>query len=194
MKLAGRINTKSEEREMKRLVVALICLTLCPGVFVAQKGKAEPGYYPMGYSGDTWTGEVTAFDDEQRTLTLTNGTGKNAETFVASIPDSPYEWTHDIRKNRVLDFPFDKKATSQTFKYDGPGFAATLLPDSAMGGGNTGMFRRPNPPDSNRIDGFADFMSRRVTVYYTSREREVSGKKVKYNDVWRIQILPAKKK
>jgi hypothetical protein len=183
-----------EEHRVKRLIAAIILLILCPGAFVAQKGKAEAGYYPIGYAGDTWTGEVTAFDDEQRTLTLTHGSGKNAVTFVASIPDSPYEWARDIRKNRVLDFPYDKQAKYQTFKYDGPGFAATILPDSGMGSTATGMFQRPNPPDSNRVDGFADFMGRRVTVYYTAREREVDGKKVKYNDVWRVLIWPAKKK
>jgi len=32
-------------------------------------------------------------------------------------------------------------------------------------------------------------MGRRLTVYFTAREREVNGKKEKYNDVWRIRIL-----
>ncbi len=179
---------------MKRLIITLACLTLFPGVSAAQKGKAESDYYPMGYTGSTWTGEVTAFDNDHRTLTLTHSKGKDTETFVAYIPDSPYEWTRNIRKNRVLDFPFDKQAKYQTFKYDGEGFAATTLPDSAMPGGVTGMFKRPNPPDSNRITDFADFMGRRITVYYTPREREDNGKKVKYNDVWRIMVLPAEKK
>jgi hypothetical protein len=49
---------------MKRFFVAFVCLIVCAGVSVAQKGKAEPDYYPLGYSGDTWTGEVTAFDKQ----------------------------------------------------------------------------------------------------------------------------------
>ena len=56
---------------MKRLFVALACLILCASVSVAQKGKADADYYPMGYSLDTWTGEVTGFDNKDRTLTLT---------------------------------------------------------------------------------------------------------------------------
>ena len=48
------------ENRMKRFFVAFVCLIVCAGVSVAQKGKAEPDYYPLGYSGDTWTGEVTA--------------------------------------------------------------------------------------------------------------------------------------
>jgi hypothetical protein len=178
---------------MKRLFAALACLILCAGVSLAQKGKAEPDYYPRGYSGDTWTGGVTAFDNEQRTLTLTHGSGKNATTFVATIPDAPYEWTRDLRKARVLDFPYDKQASSQIFQYEGAGVMASVLPDSDVSTDGTGVIRRPNPPDSNRITDFADFKGRRITVYYTAREREVNGAKVKYNDVWRILVLSAKK-
>ena len=82
---------------MQRLLVALACLIFCAGVAVAQKGKADADYYPMGYSGDTWTGEVTAFDNEQRTLTLTFIKDKKELTFVAYVPDAPYEWGRDAR-------------------------------------------------------------------------------------------------
>jgi len=58
---------------MKRFFVAFGRLIVCAGVSVAQKGKAEPDYYPLGYSGDTWTGEVTAFDNKYRTLTFASG-------------------------------------------------------------------------------------------------------------------------
>lgn len=176
---------------MKRLFVALTCLILCAGAALAQRGKAPPDFYPMGYSGDTWTGEVTAFDNEQRTLTLTHGNGKNVSTFVASIPDAPYQWTRDLRKARVLDFPYDKQAKHQMFRYAGPGHAATLLPEGAP---PSGMQQRPNPPDSNQITDFSDFMARRIIVYYTQRERKVGSVSEKYNDVWRILVLPDKKK
>jgi hypothetical protein len=177
---------------MQRLFVACASLILCAGVALAQRGKAGPDYYPMGYSGDTWTGEVTALDNEHRTLTLTYGSGKNIQTFVASIPDAPYEWRRDIRNARVLDFPYDKKAKTQMFKYEGSGTAASTLPDS--GGNPSGMKVRPNPPDSNRITDLSDFMGRRIIVYYTTREQKVGGNKVKYNDVWRILVLAATKK
>jgi hypothetical protein len=36
-------------------------------------------------------------------------------------------------------------------------------------------------------------MGRSIVVYYTVRGREVNGQKVKYNDVWRIRVIPKKK-
>jgi len=65
--------------------------------------------------------------------------------------------------------------------------------DFTAAGDMTGIKQRPNPPASNVISDFGDFMGRRVTVYYTVRERKVNGVKEKYNDVWRIRILAAQK-
>ena len=179
---------------LKKLIVALACVAACTAASFAQKGKAGGDFYPMGYSGDTWTGEVTTFDNEQRTLTLTHGSGKKEQTFVASLPDAPYEWARDVHNVRVLDFPYDKKAKNQVFKYEGPGFAATVMPQ-VSGQGAGGIIRRPNPPDSNRITDFADFKGRLVTVYYTPRERKTAtGGEEKYNDVWRVRIYAEKKK
>jgi len=99
-----------------RPIFCLAFLAFIAAVTLAQKGTADlPEYYPMGYSGDTCTGEVTAFDNNERTLPLTYGSGKNIQTFVASIPDAPYEWTRDSRKSRVLDFPYDKRSSVQAF-------------------------------------------------------------------------------
>ncbi len=179
---------------MTKTLRATACLILCVGVSVAQKGKAEPDYYPMGYPGDTWTGQVTAFDNEQRTLTLTHISGKKVLTFVASIPDAPYEWARDIRRSPVLDFPYDKESKYQRFKYVGSGAAADILPDSGGMHGDTGMRTRPNPPASNQITDLNEFMGRHIIVYYTARERTVGGQKVKYHDVWRIRVLTAKGK
>jgi hypothetical protein len=176
---------------MKRLFVAFGFLTLCAVVSVAQKGKAEPDYYPMGYSGDTWSGEVTAFDNKYRTLTLTHTDGKDVVTFVASIPDAPYELGRDLRNFRVVDFPYKKDARIQVFKYEGSGTAVSILPKGDLG---DGMQRRPSPPASNVISDLAEFKGRSITVFYSVRDREVNGQKEKYNDVWRIRVFPAKKK
>lgn len=175
---------------MNRLIVAFGCLILCAGVSVAQKGKAEPDYYPMGYSGDTWTGEVTAFDNNSRSLTLTQTSGKEVVTFVASIPDAPYEIRRDGQNFRVVDFPYKKDAKIQIFKYDGPGKAGTILPPGDLG---DGIQRRPSPPPSNVFSDLSNFKGRHITVFYTPRDREVNGQKEKYNDVWRIRLLPEKK-
>lgn len=172
---------------MKGLLLASACLLLCAATCAAQKGKVEADFFPVGYEGDTWTGDVTAVDNAARTLTLTHKSGKKEETFVAALPDAPYEWTHDSHGERVLDFPFDKKSTYQVFKWEGPGFAATAMPTL----GNE-IQRRPNPPDSNRIGDLSDFKGRRVTVYYTARERAEGGAAVRYNDVWRVRIFPKK--
>src|SRR5262245_3215530 len=159
-----------EKRNMKRFFIAIICLNLFAEVSLGQKGKADADYYPLGYSGDTWTGEVTAFDNEQRTLTLTYVGGNNPFTFVAVIPDAPYEWRRDARNFRVVDFPYDKQAKNQVFKYTGPGDAATIMNESG-----SGMKTLPNPPDSNVISDLTDFKGRRITVYYTTRDRTVNG-------------------
>ncbi len=176
---------------MKRLLVAVICINVWVGIALAQKGKAEPDYYPLGYSGDTWTGEVTAFDNDLRTLTLTYTKDKKELTFVVSIPDAPYEWRRDARNFRVVDFPYDKTVNIQTFKYVGKGEGAAVI---VPGGPSVGIQKRANPPSSNVINDLIEFMGRSITVYYTVQERKVGSEKEKYNDVWRIRILPAKKK
>jgi hypothetical protein len=175
---------------MKRLFVAFGCLILWAGISVAQKGKADGDYYPMGYSLDTWTGEVTAFDNKDRTLTLTYTSGKDVVTFLASIPDAPYELGHDLHNFRVVDFPYKKDAKIQIFKYEGSGNAGSLLPKGDL---SDGIQRRPSPPASNVISDLEQFKGRHFTVYYTIREREVNGRKEKYNDVWRIRVLDKKK-
>ena len=180
---------------MKRLFVALACLALSAVATFGQKGKAQIDYYPMGYPGDTWTGVVTAFDNEHRTLTLSHGKDKKAVTFVASIPDAPYEWARNIQNARVLDFPYDKKSSFQVFQLVGTGHVASPVPDTGVVAQtpHSMISRRPNPPDANRITDFADFMGREVIVYYTVRERQVNGATEKYNDVWRVLILGKKK-
>jgi hypothetical protein len=102
---------------MTRLLLVPAFLIIFLGAISAQQGTADPDYYPIGYSGKTWTGAVTAVDNEQRTLTLTSDYKKL--TFVASIPDAPYERRHDARNYRVIDFPYDKNAKYQEFQYMG---------------------------------------------------------------------------
>src|ERR1044072_9471496 len=167
---------------MTRLLLVPVFLIICMCTVMVQEGTAVPGYYPLGYSGKTWTGAVTAFDNAQRTLTLTSDDDKKL-TFVASLPDAPYERRHDAQNYRVIDFPFDKSAKYQVFQYLGPGNAGTLLPGGDIGSGN----QRRNNPTGSSIEDLTDFMGRHITVYYTTREREVNGKKEKFNDVWRIR-------
>jgi opacity protein-like surface antigen len=52
----------------------------------AQHATAPNGYYPLGYTGDTWSGQVSAVDPGKREITLTATTKKGAESFVAYVP------------------------------------------------------------------------------------------------------------
>lgn len=71
---------------MKKLFVALTLMALCAGASAAQKGTAESDYYPMGYYGDTWTGEVTSVNEDTREFTLTYKKGDKEQTFVGVLP------------------------------------------------------------------------------------------------------------
>lgn len=54
---------------------------------LGQHGRAENGYYPPDYNGDTFTGEVTAVDDSTREVNMKYVDTKRgkAETFVGVI-------------------------------------------------------------------------------------------------------------
>lgn len=168
----------------KTLCFFLTILLILAVTNSAQKGVAEAGYYPKPYAGTTWTGKVTAFDNKHRTLTLTYSKGTKTQTFIADIPDAPYDQTNASGSITIIDFPYDKDAKFQNYRWSSPaGGIASIAPLEL----NT---RKPNPPNSNRITDFGNFVGRTITVYYTSRERQVSGTNEKYNDVWRIKAFP----
>ena len=171
---------------MKILFVTISIMLFLASIGVGQKEKAEPGFYPLGYSRDTWTGKVIDFSNELRTLTLSNKNGKNAETFIAVIPDAPYQWVQNTANDRVVDFPFDKKSDVQIYTYMGSGeHGFDLLPP----GVTRDTERRKNPPAANVMSEFAQFKGRNLTVYYRQSIRTVNGQNENYNDVWRIKIL-----
>jgi hypothetical protein len=61
------------------------CLLLMAGILHAQHGTAPNGYFPMGYAGDTWTGDVSAVNDANREITLVYNNSKKTETFVGVL-------------------------------------------------------------------------------------------------------------
>ena len=71
---------------MKPLALVLLVFFVVAEVSTAQKGTAEPDYYPMGYAGDTWTGEVTAINEDTREFTLTYRKSDKEQTFVGVLP------------------------------------------------------------------------------------------------------------
>ena len=73
--------------DMKRILLATLILITIFGVARAQHGTAPNGYYPMGYHGDIWTGEVTAVNAANREITLTYVKGEKRESFVGVLPE-----------------------------------------------------------------------------------------------------------
>ena len=71
--------------DMKRILLATLILITIFGVARAQHGTAPNGYYPMGYHGDIWTGEVTAVNAANREITLTYVKGEKRESFRRRI-------------------------------------------------------------------------------------------------------------
>ena len=71
---------------MKKLIIAFTLLLFFSGVSLAQKGTAEPDYYPQGYAGETWSGEVTSTNEDTREFTLTYTKGQKTQTFVGVLP------------------------------------------------------------------------------------------------------------
>ena len=70
---------------MKRAFLAtMFLMTFCLAVF-AQHGSAGNGYFPPGYAGDTWTGDVVSTSDAMREITLTYTNGKKSETFTGVL-------------------------------------------------------------------------------------------------------------
>ena len=71
---------------MYKLLFALVFCLLLVGETAAQKGAAESGYYPQGYHGDVWTGEVTSVNEDTREFTLTYTKKDKTQTFVGVLP------------------------------------------------------------------------------------------------------------
>ena len=70
---------------MRHRVFAAFFVFILAGSLHAQHGSAPDGYFPMGYAGDTWTGEVSAVNDANREITLVYKSSKKTETFVGVL-------------------------------------------------------------------------------------------------------------
>lgn len=68
-----------------RYIFLTVCLLLMVESLKAQHSTASNGYFPMGYAGDTWTGEVSALDEAKREITLVYKGKKGGETFVGVL-------------------------------------------------------------------------------------------------------------
>jgi hypothetical protein len=71
---------------MKNLLISFFFIFLFCGISTAQKGTAEPDYYPQGYvGGSTWSGVVTSVDTDKQEITLTYFNKKKEETFTGVL-------------------------------------------------------------------------------------------------------------
>jgi hypothetical protein len=69
---------------MRHMLLAA-CFLLMAEALSAQHGTATNGYFPIGYAGDTWTGEVSAVDEAKREITLVYKRKNGDETFVGVV-------------------------------------------------------------------------------------------------------------
>jgi hypothetical protein len=79
-------SSRYEAQLMRHSLLAAFLLAML-GSIQAQHGAAPPGYYPAGFVGDTWKGEVAAVDDQKREITLVYRGQKKTETFVGVLQE-----------------------------------------------------------------------------------------------------------
>jgi hypothetical protein len=78
---------------MRNLLLLTVVMLISAGGSLAQKGTAEPDYYPQNYSGDTWTGVVTSVNEDTREFSLTYKKSDKEESFVGVLPKG---YTHKM--------------------------------------------------------------------------------------------------
>jgi 3D (Asp-Asp-Asp) domain-containing protein len=70
---------------VRKVLLAVTVVLLLTTAVWPQHGSAPPGYYPPTYSGDTWTGTVSAVDDQMREITLTYTKNSKTQTFTGVL-------------------------------------------------------------------------------------------------------------
>lgn len=82
------MSDRSERQKLIIIAVGIVAACLFGTVETkAQHGSAGNGYYPPGYSGDTWTGVVSTTDDATRAVTLVYSSKKKTETFTGVMQE-----------------------------------------------------------------------------------------------------------
>jgi hypothetical protein len=69
-----------------RYLACSVFLFLAVGAMHAQHGKASTANFPMGYSGDTWTGQLRSVDDATNKITLVYKGPRSTESFIGILP------------------------------------------------------------------------------------------------------------
>lgn len=95
---------------MKNMCFLVIALLVLANSAFAQHGTAENGYYPTGYQGDTWTGEVVSANEQTHEITLLFTKNGKSENFVG-IPEDGYlvhEHNGPTRPLKMSDIPIGR--------------------------------------------------------------------------------------
>lgn len=115
---------------MRQIGLAACILLVMTGLLHAQHGEAGNGYFPLGFAGDTWTGEVSAVNDDTREITLVYSAPKRTETFVGvlqqgykatlkdgSLAEVKVSMIHPGRRLKVYYIAKDRKVSGRKEKF-----------------------------------------------------------------------------
>ena len=112
---------------MKTASLMLISVLCCQGYALGQYGRAESGYYPVDYNGDTFSGEVVSVDDSTREVSMRYVDTKHgkAENFVGVINEGytlklKDGTTHELKPSNLrVGGHFKVYYTTETRKVNG---------------------------------------------------------------------------
>ena len=90
----------------------LLLLLLCDPVTFGQYGTAPNGYYPPGYSGDIFSGKVTAVDESTQVITILYDNGKKTDTFTGKLEKPCRVPSADGKLMAALDLPVGTGVTA----------------------------------------------------------------------------------
>jgi hypothetical protein len=94
-----------------RTFFLLLVTLLCASVAFGQYGRAPNGYYPSAYSGDTFSGKVTAVDEASEQITISIEEKKKAETFVGRLQEPCAVPSKDGKPMTAIDLPIGTYVT-----------------------------------------------------------------------------------
>ena len=98
-------------RRPMRTFLSFLVTLLCASVAFGQYGRAPNGYYPPAYTGDSFSGKVTAVDEASEQITVSFEDKKKSETFVGRLQEPCAVPSKDGKPMTALDLPIDTYVT-----------------------------------------------------------------------------------
>jgi hypothetical protein len=93
-------------------VAIALTLALWSWVALGQYGTAPNGYYPPGYSGDIFSGKVTAVDEVTQVITISFDNGRKTETFMGHLQKPCAVPSADGKTMTAVDLPIGTDVTA----------------------------------------------------------------------------------